>query len=367
MRQVFYIVPIVAALALSGCSSGGSLGDFLTGGKKKSTAITTEYNDGGSIKKYEYVNITETSSSNSGNGGLRTPPRNSQRVYVVVNDKPITGYDISQRMRLNKVLKQRAGTRKATLERLINEQVQISEVERSKVNISDLQVDRAIANLTKNLNTTPKKLKLQLKKQGIAYSALRRRFKAGMALQYLMQKAGKKVGKVTEAEIDARYKKLKNDPRLRAITVYMLKQVDLPVEDNGAMAPQLLRARAIESQQIARKYTGCSSLKRASAGLYNVQISRLVQADGRKLPPQMKSALLKAGRKKLIGPIRNKRGIQMIAFCGIRKITPPKLTREMVRRMLMSERYSSASASVLTDLRKKAYIDYKVASYRPRK
>ena len=69
-----------------------------------------------------------------------------------------------------------------------------------------------------------------------------------------------------------------------------------------------------------------------------------------------------------IGPMRGKTGIQLIAFCGVRKITPPKPnftmpTREQVERAVINEKYDKLEEDYLSTARDKVYVEYRDPSY----
>ena len=99
-----------------------------------------------------------------------------------------------------------------------------------------------------------------------------------------------------------------------------------------------------------------------------MKFGKMIEADGARLPGQMRAALDKAGVGRAIGPLRAKEGIQLIAFCGTRKITPqmPKFempTRAQIENMLINEKYATHEESYLKDARKSVYVEYRNASY----
>ena len=74
------------------------------------------------------------------------------------------------------------------------------------------------------------------------------------------------------------------------------------------------------------------------------------------------------GIGRAIGPMRGKTGIQLIALCGIRKITPPKPnftvpTREQVERAVINEKYDKLEEDYLSTARDKVYVEYRDPSY----
>jgi len=103
----------------------------------------------------------------------------------------------------------------------------------------------------------------------------------------------------------------------------------------------------------------------SASGIFNVQVSRIIEADPRKLPAPLKKALKKAGTKQLVGPIKTPQGIQLIGFCGTRTIKPtlPKGTKEKLRQQLRTaiqqEKLSRQIDQFMKKLRRKAIIEWR--------
>lgn len=290
-------------------------------------------------------------------------PKGTQRVVVVVNDQPITDYDINERMRLNQALGYARGSaaqqRKAARQQLIDDIVKLDEAKRLKITPTSAHIDATIQRLAKGSNTTVEGLTKKLKAKGVSMKAFRKQVKANMAFRVIVQRLYNLKFAVSEAEVDRRFAAIANDPRMRPVHVYQLRQIDLPVEKAGAMYGQLLQARAIEAQQIKQRYKGCASLRRASSGIFNVKISRMIDAAAERMPPQMRKALRATGTRSLLGPMRSPVGIRLIAFCGSRSIKPKAPSRAMVKNLLLNEKYARSSKKVMRDLRRRAFIDQK--------
>ena len=182
--------------------------------------------------------------------------------------------------------------------------------------------------------------------------------------------------KVTDSEVDAKMAEIKSelgsqtskimsDPRMKPVTVYSLMEISLPVDGDD---PMLLQSRAMEAQQVMQRFKGCGSLKSAASGIFDVRPGKKMEADGSKLPKQMKTALDKAGVGRAIGPMRAKGGIQLIAFCGVRTITPPKPdfkmpSREQVEQMVTNEKYDKLEQDYLDQIRDRVYVEYRDPSF----
>jgi peptidyl-prolyl cis-trans isomerase SurA len=301
----------------------------------------------------------------------------NQGVIVIANDLPITSYDITQKINLLKILGSPAdGSRKQILQSLIDDVVKLEEAERLKVSPSDGEVDIQIAKIAKSMKLDRAGLLSRLKDKGVATEFFRRYIDAQMGFnRVISMQNGDKI-KVTPAEVDAKMAEIKAnvgsqmnkimaDPRMKGITVFTLALIDLPVENSD---PGLLQARAVDAQQVIRQFKGCGNIRAAGAGVFNVKFAKTVEADGEKLPPELKAALLRAGSGHAVGPVRGKDGLQVIGFCGTRKITPPKPnfqmpTRDQIETSLLNQKYGAVENNFLKDARKRVYIEYRDMSY----
>lgn len=289
----------------------------------------------------------------------------SRGVLAVVNDQPITTFDVEQRMKLTSVLGSgKKLTRKEALELLINDILKRNETTRLKATLTEDQVDGAIERLAQGSGTTVEGLTAKLKSVGISIKALRTQILTNMSFNRVLIAKYKIKPQVDDADVDKRMAAIKQDPRLQPVLVYELREIVLPVDFKDPYVSQLIQNRGLEARQIQQNYSGCGKLDDAVSGIFNVTVSKLVQVQGDKLPNKMREVLEKAGTSSLVGPMRAKEGIQLIAFCGKRTISPQGPTREQVQRMLVEQVYDVYEEKYLRDLRRTALIDYKDPSLR---
>jgi peptidyl-prolyl cis-trans isomerase SurA len=304
----------------------------------------------------------------------------SKGVIVVANDLPITDYDITQKMNLLKVLGSdvSGAPRKEILQGLINDVVKLSEARRLNVSPSPGDVDSYIGRIAKGLKMEPEGLMSKLKERGVAPEFFRRYVSAQIGFNRALSvlKKTPKKEEVSDAEVDrkmaeikskanAQMNKIMSDPRMKGVTVISIVQFDLPVEGDD---PGLLQARAIESQQVVKQFKSCKNPRSAAAGVFNVKVGKVVEADANKIPAELRKALTSRGPGHAIGPLRGKGSLQVIGYCGTRKITPPKPnfempTREQVRNSLENAKFAEAEEEVLKEARKRVYIEYRDQSY----
>ena len=300
--------------------------------------------------------------------GATVPAISAGTVLVIVNDQPITAFDIDQRIKISELLGDapNANSRKAVLQELINDVLKRVEAERFKAMPSKKQVDDAMARLAKNASLNEDGLAKQLKSKGINMGAVRNQVAVSIAFNRLIQSKYKIRDTVDEAEVTRRLEQFQRDPRMKPTTVYKLQEIMLPVENVGAMSGQLLMARAMEAQQVMSRYSGCASAKKAGSGIFNVRVGKPFEADAQRLPKDLKAALDKAGTKRLVGPIQGQQGIQLIGLCSKNQIAPKPPSRQQVENVLMNESFAVYEERYVKELRRSAFIDYKDKSYQPK-
>ena len=300
-------------------------------------------------------------------------------VVAIVNDVPVTELDVSQRISLMKTLGDLPEgniSRKKALQSLTDDVIKLAEAKRLNMAATDAEISKQIARVATGLKTTPEGLLKQLAEKGISADTFRRYIAAQTGFNRIIttkhrndvvikpEDIDRKFADIQQ-KVDAQLTEIKKDPRMKAVTVYTIMEINLPVEANDA---QLLQARAIEAVQVARQFTGCKNAKAAASGVFNVKFGKAIEADASKLPKPMKAALDKAGAGKVIGPMRAKNGIQLLAYCGARKITPtmPKFempTRQQVENALINEKFDTFEETYMKDARRKIYVEYRNPNY----
>lgn len=306
-------------------------------------------------------------------------PARAADIVAIVNDQPITDLDLTQRIALLEIMDDvpRGGIdKKKALRQLIDQEVKLQEAKRYNMLPSDTEMKDRVKRLAQGMKLSVEQLYSKLEAKGVSKEAFIAYVKAGMAFNRIIQGKYQQDIKVSDSEVDAKMAefqskisaeqaKIMNDPRMKPITVYSLMEINLPVDGDD---PMLLQSRAIEAGQVMQRLKSCNGLKAASEGIFDVKKGKTFEADASKIPPQMRAALDKGGVGRAIGPMRGKGGIQLIALCGVRKLTPPKPnfeapTRQQVERAVLNEKYDKLEEQYLSSVRDKVYVEYRDPSY----
>jgi peptidyl-prolyl cis-trans isomerase SurA len=267
-------------------------------------------------------------------------------------------------------------SRKGALKSLVDEEVKYLELEKFKLIPADVEVNKQMERMAKGMDTTTEGLLEKLKKQGIGEKAFRRYVTVLVGFNRLISSKYRTDLEVDAKSVDQKYeeikreysdyaKKIMNDPRMKPVTVYTMREILLPIDSED---PMLLQARAAEAAALGQRIKGCGNIKGAAEGIFDVKVGKSIEVDAAKLPKPLRSALDQVGVGRAVGPMRNKEGIQLLAFCSSRKLSPeiPKLeppTRKQVEVIVLNEKYAKLEDDYLKAARSSVYIEYRDTSY----
>ncbi len=141
--------------------------------------------------------------------------QNSEGIIALVNDQPISNYDLDQRARLvllsasvpaSEENIQRA--REQALRSLMNEKLQLQEAQKFKVETTPEEVDDAISKLAARNQTNLDGITQELAGSGVDLKTLKDKIKAELAWQAIISGRYGKYVRVSDSEIDQAVKRL---------------------------------------------------------------------------------------------------------------------------------------------------------------
>jgi peptidyl-prolyl cis-trans isomerase SurA len=241
----------------------------------------------------------------------------AEGVAAIVNDSVISTFDVRQRANLLMVsagiqptpdMEQRA--RAQALRDLIDEHLQIQETAEFEITVTPDQIERRLAEVARQNETTVVGLTAQLAQSGISISTLRSQIEADMAWQRLI--SGMYGSRVRISEVEIR----ETQERIAANATrpqYQISEIFLPAEsepefaemEQGAMRLLQEMQRGAPFPLVARQFSRAPS---AAAG---GDIGWIASTD---LAPELQPIAdrLQAGQVSL--PVRARNGVYLIAM-----------------------------------------------------
>jgi peptidyl-prolyl cis-trans isomerase SurA len=282
-------------------------------------------------------------------------PVSNSSIPVLVNDVPITAYDISQRVKLSRLGGGKA-TQQGAMEELIDETLEMIEAQRRGYTVPEGQVDGAYASIAQRLKLSPDGLTKALGTQGIDGSSLKKRLRAQIAWQALVQRRTTQKAAVKSEEVTAAIAS-KGDPSTLKITEYTLQQIIFVVPSGSSAG--LLQQRRREAEAFRQRFAGCDQSLAQAKLLRGVVVKDIGRRDSTQLNDPQGEKVMATAVGKTAPPNQTDQGVELIAVCATRDIQSTSAARAEAENDLYLKQAADLGKDYLKELRDRAIISYR--------
>ncbi|MTI17608.1 peptidylprolyl isomerase [Rhodobacteraceae bacterium RKSG542] len=285
------------------------------------------------------------------------PTQAATRIEIVINDKPITSYDLSQRVKLIQLTTPYKGSaaKKRAKEELIDEALKLQEAKRIGVRINDKQVDDAFATIAKRVKLSPSQFKQALGQNGVNSKTLKDRLRAEIAWSDVVMQRFRATVRINESDVIAAMQGSGKADSDNSAVEYDLQRVIFVIPENASSS--FKRKRQNEVDKLRSRFTSCKDGLRIASGLKEVVVKPIGKRLETDLPPQLREQLSKISVGRLLPPEKEKNSISMLAVCGKRTIQSDAAAREEIEGELRNKQGQQLSRRYLHDLRANAVIE----------
>jgi peptidyl-prolyl cis-trans isomerase SurA len=338
----------------------------------------------------------------------------TQSIVALVNDEPITGYEIEERMRLAllgapelqrrmqarlkspamneqfkafaiKALKAnppkseaeqqarvkqlqgqfvesikgqveadfRPTARKNALDELIEERLKLQEAKRLNVVAANEDVDRVVNGMAERNKMTPQQFAEHMAKMGANISAMRQRITASLSwADVIRRRFGHQIA-VAGRDIDrfVATAEGQDEVELRVHRILIATPADL--------GQNQVAQRLSEAERLRAKFDGCKSTDGLARGIAGARFDDLGHRRPSSIPEPTRSLLLSARDDEMLPPTIGEGGIELWAVCGRKVIKAEEVKRETAENDLRQKEFEILSKKHLKDLRQDAHIEYR--------
>jgi peptidyl-prolyl cis-trans isomerase SurA len=275
-------------------------------------------------------------------------PALAQRLVATVNDAPITNYDVAQRIKLLRVLREKA-TSASALESLIEDRLKAGETKKYTINPTDQQIIEYAARDGQKRKLNQNRFAFALQRS-VDQLHWKDHYRSQLAWDTLIGALFKSVN-VSTREVDA---ELARRGSKTSKTQYVLRQVILVVPRNAGAGA--LQARLREANGLRARFRDCNSGAALARGLRDVAVQTPVTRRAADLTPQLIKLLDSTPVGRLTSPQRGVTGIEMIAVCSKSDTAGRVAAGNTIRNELLEKKLSVQSKRRYEDLRRKAII-----------
>ncbi len=322
------------AVGLAACSGDGIGGLFDTGGSKVTGPPVT-----GNTQMPDIPTLSKSASS----------------IAVLVNEVPVTDYDISQRQKLMALGGTKTSTKLATDE-LIDDTLEMYEAKKRGINVSDAQVNNAFGSIAQNLKLSPAQLTQALASRGIDAATLKQRLRAQLTWQILVQRRTQSKAQIKSQDITTAML-AKGDLNQMMLNEYILQQIVFVVPQGSS--PALYAQRRREAEAFRLQFQGCDSSLAQAQKLRGVVVKDIGRRDATQLNGPEGEDIKKTPAGKTASPYQMEQGIELIAVCSVKQVQSQEAARAAVTNDLYGKQAKDLGKDYLAELHKAAIIEYR--------
>ena len=296
--------------------------------------------------------VTVASSDNTGKPTGK--PSGNSSIPILVNDVPITSYDISQRAKLMRLGGVKTSDT-AAQEELIDETLEMLEAQRRGVNVSKGQVDAAFASIASRLKMSPEQFAKGLASQGVDASALKKRLSAQIIWGQLVQQRTAMKASVKSEDITAVLSQ--KDAKTLTISEYTLQQIVFVVPSGSSAGAYVQRRN--EASAFRQRFPGCDQSLEKAKQLRGVVVKDIGRRDTTQLQGQGAAEIQKTPVGHTTPPTQTDQGIELIAVCAERSVQSSSAARSEAENDLYLKQAEGLGKDYLKELRDRAIIEYR--------
>jgi peptidyl-prolyl cis-trans isomerase SurA len=285
-------------------------------------------------------------------------PARAQQVVVMVNGDPITSFDIEQRTRLNQLTTQKAPTRQAVVDELIEEKLKLQLLKRFRIEGMDKDVDSAFANMARRARLTPQQMGEQLARSGVTVGNLKSRIKAEITWNQVVRGRYQSSFQFSEKDIMAKWQESNPDAKPTIGYDYTLRPI-LFVVPRGSPS-SLVETRRKEAEALRARFVNCQDGIRMARGMRDVAVRGSTTRTSADLPPPLREILDKTEIGRLTAPEVTQDGVEVYALCRREQSSADNSPeKRRAREELMAAQFKAKSESFMKELRSQAMIEYR--------
>jgi peptidyl-prolyl cis-trans isomerase SurA len=300
-------------------------------------------------------------------GGITAVIAQEVSIKILVNDEPISDYDIDQRERFLAITTQQQPSpalKKQAADMLIDERLQFQEGRKVSITPVEEDVTAILTDMAQKNNLNVEGLATALGKAGVNIKTLKDRIRAQLVWQATVQKKFRRDIQIADADVDQALASGATAggaaaeggaaPAAAAEPALQLRQIKyaLPTgADQRVIAGQLAAAESMRA-----RFKSCADL---ANGVQGANVTTLQDYKTASLAQPARLLVTNAKVGQMTPPTITQAAVELYAVCGKRSAAGDSTAREQAQRQLMSQEMGLRAERLLRDVRAEAFIEYR--------
>jgi peptidyl-prolyl cis-trans isomerase SurA len=279
-------------------------------------------------------------------------------IKVLVNDDPISDYDIDQRERFLAITTQQQPSpalKKQATDMLIDERLQLQEGRRLGGTADDADINKILEDMAGKNNLSVDGLATALGKAGVNIKTLKDRIKAQIIWQDAIGRKFRRDVQIADADIDKAVSEAGGEGGGgETEDALQLRQVKFEIPagaDQGTIASRLAAAESLRA-----RFGSCAELAKGVSG---ASVKTLADQKPASLAQPARLLVTNAKVGQMTPPMISQAAVELYALCGKRSFKGDDAARQTAQRKLLSQELSLRAERLLRDIRTEAFIEYR--------
>lgn len=274
-------------------------------------------------------------------------------ILYVVNDTPVTSYDVARRTALLKLMRRSGNLQQVATEEMINQVLRQQEMARNRVTITNEMVNQSYASFASSNNMSTAQLDEILGQSGVTKDHFKEFIRTQMGWGRVLQAQGRSTVQLSQQDVVQ--KLLEQGGQKPSATEYMLQQVIFVVP--ASERSQLLGKRKREAQAMRDRFNGCETTLEFAKGLIDVTVRDLGRTLAPELPADWKDHVVKLQPGQATPVRETDRGVEFIGVCSAREVSDDHVAKLLFQNEQAEDKPMEQISEELTaELRENARI-----------
>ena len=301
-------------------------------------------------------------------GGLVAVGAQEVSIKILVNDDPISDYDIDQRERFLAITTQQQPSpalKKQAADMLIDERLQILEGRKASITPNDEDVTLILTDMAQKNNLDVDGLATALAKAGVNIKTLKDRIRAQVVWQETVRRKFRRDVQIGDADVEkamAEANAASGAPAEGGVAAQggaaepalQLRQVKFEIPAGADQ--KTIAARLAAAESLRARFASCAELAK---GVDGARVQTLQDQKPASLAQPARLLVTHAKVGQMTPPTISQAAVELYAVCGKRSFTGNTAAREQTQRQLMNQEMGLRAERLLRDIRQEAFIEYR--------
>jgi peptidyl-prolyl cis-trans isomerase SurA len=275
-------------------------------------------------------------------------------IVVLVNNEPITEYDVAQRTRLVQAISGGSAGRSQAIEELIEEKLKQQSARRLGIAASDSEVEAVFRQFASNTNLSPSQFVEALGQIGVHQDTLKTRIRSELLWRDVVNSQLRREVDIREPDVEAALSQRGEAATSTSVELTM-RQIMFVIPADSSQ--EYVRRREQEANRFRAEFSGCDTARELARNYRDTVVRQEVRRSSNDLPPRLRETLLNVPEGQVSPPSVGEQAVEMVAVCARREVQDTGAARAEIQDSMISEQGERLARRLMIDLKQAAIIE----------